>query len=178
MDKLIFMKKWYDAIMNDKIVETTPQEMAYILYAAAKYAFEGEKINFGSEFGPEFKGLGRAMPNIYSQMESIKEYGEKFQGVNQKYNDDEVRELASRGMTQKEICEELGYDSAKSKSLSSNKGYKEGRKMYLENKKLENDSFGKNSDSSLTEVERIAKTSEKKQEIAKTSEEKLDFFNF
>lgn len=128
--KLTFMKNWYDAIIEDEYVETSPQEMAYILYAAANYAFFGERIDIGKIFGENFKGLNRSMPTIYSQIDNIKEFGERNQGKNQKYDNDKVRELAAMGLTQKDICKELGYDVDKSKSLSSNKGYKEGVALY------------------------------------------------
>lgn len=128
--KLTFMKNWYDAIIEDKYVETSPQEMAYILYAAANYAFFGERIDMGEVFGEEFKGLNRSMPNIYSQMDNIKEFGERNKRVNQRYDNEKVKELAALGYTQKEVCLELGYDVDKSKSLSSNKGWKEGKAIF------------------------------------------------
>ena len=159
MDKFVFMKDWFDAEMQDENNQTTEQEMAYILFAAAKFAFTGEKINLGEVFGKEFKGLNRSMPNIYTQMEKIEKYNEKFQGVNQKYNDEEVKALAAQGMTQKEICGQLGYDVSKSKSLSSNRGYKEGRKLFLESGKKEKESIVQNSDSCDSSVKNCQITS-------------------
>lgn len=128
--KLTFMKQWYDALAEDQNLDLTEQDLAYILYAAARYAFADEKINIGEVFGKEFKGLNIAMPNIYSQMDNIKEFGERNKGVNQRYDNEKVKELAALGYTQKEVCLELGYDVDKSKSLSSNKGWKEGRALF------------------------------------------------
>ena len=76
MDKMIFMRDWYESIMNDEYIETTEQEMSYILYAAMQYCFTGEKINLGEVFGSEFRGLNRSMPNIYSQIDKIMSYKE------------------------------------------------------------------------------------------------------
>lgn len=165
-DRFTFMKDQFDAEMEDENNQTTEQEMAYILFAAAKFAFTGEKINIGEVFGKEFKGLNRSMPNIYTQIEKIINYGEKFQGANQKYNDEEVKALAAQGLTQKEICEQLGYDASKSKSLSSNKGYKEGRQLFLERKRLENESLGQNSDSCDSSSKNCQKTVNSSEKIA------------
>ena len=126
-DKMIFQKKWYESLMEDEYSDITEQEMAYILYAAMIYSFEGGRTDLSATFGPEFKSLNRVMPNIYSQIDSIENYNNKFQGKNQKYDNDAIRALAAEGYTQKEICLKLGYDPAKSRSLSSNKGYIEGR---------------------------------------------------
>ena len=134
-DKMIFTKQWYNAIMEDEYIQTTEQEMAYILYAAMQYSFTGEKIDLGVVFGNEFKGLNRSMPNIYSQIDNIMAHGVAAGKQNQTYDNDAIEELAAKGMTQKAICAELGYDVSKSKSLSSNPGYKKGRERYLQNKK-------------------------------------------
>lgn len=166
-DKLTFMKKWFEAEMNDEYNDTTEQEMAYILYAAAKYAFYEEKINMGEVFGNEFKSLNRAMPNIYSQMENIKEYGDSNGKKNQKYDNEAVKELAAAGFTQKEICEKLGYDISKSKSLSSNRGYKEGAAIYKERISQN----GKENDSS-------SKNCQNEQKLSKTINATVDSFQF
>ena len=134
MDKVVFQKDWYDAIMEDTFNDTTPQEMSYIMYAAAMYSFNGEKIDIGKVFGNEFRGLNRSMPNIYSQIDNIVSYGNDKIARNQKYDNDKIQALAAMGVTQKEICRQLGYDVSKSKALSSNPGYKSGRAQYLKNK--------------------------------------------
>ena len=40
--------------------------------------------------------------------------------------------MAAQGFTQVSICQQLGYDVSKSKSLSSNPGYKAGRELWKE----------------------------------------------
>ena len=132
-DSMIFQKAWFESIADDELLETSPQEMAYILYAAARYCYYDEKINMGEVFGNEFKSLNRDMPNIYTQIDKIANYGSTFgngKSGNQKYDSEKIEELARQGMTQKEICEELGYDVSKSRSLSSNAGYKRGRAAF------------------------------------------------
>lgn len=161
MDKFTFLKRWFDAEMQDENNQTTEQEMAYILFAAAKYAFEGEKINMGEVFGKDFRGLNRSMPNIYSQMDNIKIWTENNQNVNQKYDNESIKKLAEEGLTQKAICEKLGYDINKSKSLSSNAGYRAGRQIFLERKKKEKESLGQNSDSSVENCQKTSKNEEK-----------------
>lgn len=160
---MVFMKDWYQSIIDDEYVETSEQEMSYILYAAMQYCFTGEKINLGEVFGAEFKGLNRSMPNIYSQIDKIMSYNEKQGKKNQKYDNDAVEKLAARGLSQKEICRELGYDEKKSNSLSSNAGYKRGRAQFLnENSQFstEIDSFNKtvkNCQNSVQNCERTVK---------------------
>lgn len=129
--KLIFMKDQYDAIMNDDVEATTEQEMAYILFAAAQYAFNKEKINIGEVFGKEFKGLNRSMPNIYSQMDRIKIWTEEQGKINVKYDADAIKELKVNNptMTAKQICIELGYPEENARSLTSNKGWKEAQQI-------------------------------------------------
>lgn len=122
-DKLTFMKTWYDSVKGDKFNATTDQEMAYVLFAAYQYAVTGTPIDLGDVFGPEFRGLNRCMPNIYDQMDRIDNWGRENSGKNQKYDPDAIYRLAKLGRTQKEICEELGYDVSKYRSISSNKGW-------------------------------------------------------
>lgn len=152
-DKMIFQKDWYEGIVNNEYVETTEQEMAYILYAAMRYCFYDETIDLGETFGKEFKGLNRDMSNIYTQINKIKNWSENMSSKNQKYDDPRIKELAAKGYTQKQICIELGYDESKSKSLSSAALYKEGRAIFLASKKTGNDSSVKNcQELSTTEV--------------------------
>ena len=124
-DKMIFQRKWYDAIKNDEYIETTDQEMAYILYAAMIYSFEGERIDIGEVFGKEFKGLNRSMPNIYSQIDNIKDWSDKMSEAKRKYDPDRIRELRLQGYTAREICEIEGYDVNKANNITSNRGWKE-----------------------------------------------------
>ena len=53
-----------------------------------------------------------------------------------KDDNDAVRDLAAKGLSQKAICMELGYDVNKARSLSSNSGYREGRELYKKSQKL------------------------------------------
>ena len=143
-DRMIFKKDWYEGIVNNQYVKTSDEEMAYILYAAMRYCFYDETTDLGEKFGKEFSGLNRDMSNIYTQIDKIKNWGEEMSQKNQKYDDPRIKELAAKGYTQKQICIELGYDPAKSKSLSSVELYKEGRAIYLASKKTESDSSVKN----------------------------------
>lgn len=128
-DKFFFLKSWYDAILEDDYVKTTEQEMAYIVYAAMRYYFDGKPIDIGEIFGKEFQGLNRSMPNIYNQIDRIKGYD---QGRVTKYDAEEIKKLRLKGYTAKQICKELGYDEAAAKSLTSNAGWKEANRLRAE----------------------------------------------
>lgn len=143
-DKMIFQKDWYESMVNNQYVKTTEQEVSYMLYAAMRYCFYDEVVDLGAVFGPEFAGLNRDMSQIYPQIDKIKNWGDNMGAKNQKYDNPRIKELAAKGLTQKQICAELGYDTEKSKSLSSSTLYKEGRAIYLNSKKTENDSSVKN----------------------------------
>lgn len=131
-DTFKFQKDWYEAIVNDKYVNTTPQEMAYILYAAMQYAFnDGNPIDLGETFGREFVGLNRSMPNIYGQMDRIKNY-EKGKSSDT-YDHDAIYVLRMMDKKGKEICQILGYPLEKEKSLSSTRGWKKAKKDKEEN---------------------------------------------
>ena len=128
------MKKWFDDIWNDPNEETTEQEMAYIMYATLMYGFYGEKINIGEVFGAEFKGLNRSMPNIYGQIDNIKDYAENAGAAASKYDSDAIKELRLKGLTAKEVCAELGYPEEKARSITSNKGWVEAGKELRQGK--------------------------------------------
>lgn len=130
---MIFLKTWYENIMEDEYVPTSEQEMAYIMYAAAQYCFYQERIDIGEIFGKEFRGLNRSMATIYSQIDKMKQWTDNNVKTNQKYDNDKVYELAAQGKSQEEICLELGYDVSKKRSLSSNKGYRDGKAAYKQN---------------------------------------------
>ena len=126
-DTFKFQKDWYEAIVNDKYVSTTPQEMAYILYAAMQYAFnDGNPIDLGEVFGKEFGGLNRSMPNIYGQMDRIRNY-ERGKSSDT-YDHEAIYRLRMEGKKGKEICQILGYPLEKERSLSSTKGWKRAAK--------------------------------------------------
>ena len=116
------MKQWFDTIREDEnLGDITEQELAYVIYAAVHYGFSSEKINIGAIFGNEFKTLNYIMPNIYSQIDNIQNYGENK--VKAKYDDEAIYNLRLEGLTAKQICERLGYDVNKANSLTSNKGW-------------------------------------------------------
>ena len=123
-DKVTIMKKWINDIVEDPNVDASEQDLAYIIYAAYVYGTTGEKINIGEVFGKEFKMLNMIMPNIYGQIDNIKNY-DPSDGRNAKYDADAIRECRLRGLTAKETCIELGYPEAKARSITTNKGWKE-----------------------------------------------------
>lgn len=134
-DTFKFQKDWYEAILNDKYVKTTPQEMAYIVYAAMQYAFnDGQPIDLGETFGEQFRGLNRSMPNIYDQINRIRNY-EKNKNE-EKYDNDAIYKLRMEGKTGKEICQILGYPLERERSLSSTKGWKKAREDKKKNTEI------------------------------------------
>ena len=134
-DTFKFQKDWYNAILNDKYVKTTPQEMAYIVYAAMQYAFnDGQPIDLGETFGEQFRGLNRSMPNIYDQMNRIRNFERNKN--EEKYNNDAIYQLRMEGKTGKEICQILGYPLERERSLSSTKGWKKAREDKKKNTEI------------------------------------------
>lgn len=123
-DKMTIMKKWIDGIRNDENLEVTEQELAYIIYAMVSFGLDGDKVNIGEVFGKEFKHLNFAMSNIYTQVESIQNYGEEKKASVLKYDADRIYELRLEGYTAKEICAMEGYGEDKANNITSNKGWK------------------------------------------------------
>ena len=137
-DKVTLMKKWFDDIREDEnLFDLTETDIAYLIYAAAQYGFTGEKVNLGEVFGKEYRGLNMAMPNIYGQIDRIKNFNDKV-GGSIKYDSEAIKELRLKGMTALEICRELGYPAEKVKSLTSNKGWKEAGELMAAQKKNDN----------------------------------------
>lgn len=130
-EKMTVMAKWFADVREDPYLELTEQDMAYIMYATIQYGLTGEKTNFGEIFGDGYRALSMAMPNIYGQIDNIQHYNEGVGTV--KYDKDAIKELSSQGMTAKQVCEALGYPLDKAKSITSNKGWIEGRKMWKAN---------------------------------------------
>ena len=109
--------------------------MAYIVYAAMQYAFnDGQPIDLGETFGEQFRGLNRSMPNIYDQINRIKNY-EKNKNE-EKYDNDAIYQLRMEGKTGKEICQILGYPLERERSLSSTKGWKKAREDKKKNTEI------------------------------------------
>lgn len=127
-DKVTLMRKWFDDIVDDPNIDTTEQELAYMIYAAYMYGTTGEKVNIGEVFGKEFKLLNMMMPNIYGQIDNIMHY-DPSNGKNVKYDAEAIKECRLRGLSAKEICVELGYPEARSRSITSNKGWIEAGKI-------------------------------------------------
>ena len=132
-NEIIFVEKWYEDLINDEFSPLSAEEIAYIIYAAAVYEWTGEKTNFAETF--DRGDLNRVMAGFYPQIDSIRNYKVNMNvsptGGKQAYDNDAIKQLAAQGLSQKEICRRLGYDEAKSRSLSSNRGYREGREEYL-----------------------------------------------
>ena len=132
-NNIIFLEKWYEDLINDEFSPLSAEEVAYIMYAAAVYEWTGEKTNFAEIF--DRGDLNRVMAGFYPQIDSIRNYKVNMNvsptGGKQAYDNDAIKQLAAQGLSQKEICRRLGYDEAKSRSLSSNRGYREGREEYL-----------------------------------------------
>lgn len=132
-NNIVFLEKWKNELMEDEFSPLNEEEVAYIIYAAAIYCWTGEKTNFEEVF--DRVDLNRVMAPYYTQIDNIANYKVSM-GVNpargkQAYDSEAIRELAAQGLSQKEICKRLGYDESKSRSLSSNRGYREGREQYL-----------------------------------------------
>lgn len=183
MSEIIFLKKWEDSLRNAEIDPFTEEEIAFMMYAAVHYGRDGEKTDFEKVFNR--KDLNRVFNSYYVQIDSIKDFKNK-QGENnvaqgnQSYDNDAIKELAMQGYTQKEICRKLGYDEKKSRSLSSNKGYRAGIEIFKQlppqqqnelksKKKLEIvSSDSKKSEKVRNESE--INTSDKKEEVRNLSE--------
>ena len=128
---IVFLEQWKDELMNDEFCPLSDEEMAYVLYAAAMYSWTGQKTNFKDTFNRA--DLNRVMAPYYAQIDNILKYREGMrQNIKSRQTLDKeaIKDLASRGFTQKQICAELGYDEDKYKSISSNPGWKEGRRLF------------------------------------------------
>ena len=137
--KVTLKPKWFEDVKNDPNLDIDEQKLAYITYAATQYGFYQEKINIGEVFGKEFATLNYIMPNIYGQIDNMKNY-DPSDGGNIKYDAEAIKECRLKGMKAKEICKELGYPEDKSKSLTSNKGWVEANKILKEKEKsVQND---------------------------------------
>lgn len=137
MDNIIFLQDWFNELKEDEFSPLSNEEVSYILYAAAIYSWTGERTNFEETF--DRRDLNRVMAPYYAQIDKIKDYRaasgkNNIASGNQSYDSEKVKELAAQGVSQKKICQMLGYDETRSRSLSSNKGYKEGREIFLKQK--------------------------------------------
>lgn len=142
MSKIVILEDWIEDIKNDKNLAggINEQAIAYILYALYQYNVTGEQVDLGAIFGGAAGILNFVVSGLYSQVDKIKGVHKGSKGS--KYDNEAIEELAASGMGPKAICEELGLDPAKAKSLSSNKGYKAGRDRYLAKEKPSPQTFG------------------------------------
>ena len=181
-DKITLRKKWFDDVINDPNFETDEQELAYMIYAAVMYGFNGEKIDIGEVFGKEFKGLNRSMPNIYGQIDNIKNY-DFGTGNKTKYDAEMIRDLRLQGLTAKQICKELGISEDKARSLTSNRGWLEAGKILTEEGQTESQKSVQKSQISVqsqTEKSDLTCTdeSEKVRNGQKSVQKKSEIFQF
>ena len=130
MSKILIMDEWIKALQEDKNLggSLNAEGIACILYGLYEYNVSGERPDLGAIFGGNYGILNFAMPGLYTQIDKMK-------GINRgqktsKYDNEAIQELASLGFGPKDICERLGIDPSKAKSLASNKGYKAGRAIY------------------------------------------------
>ena len=165
---IVFLEQWKDELMNDEFSPLTEEEFAYILYAAAIYSWTGEKTNFKEVFNRA--DLNRVMAPYYTQIDNICNYREGMrQNIRgrQSLDKEAIKDLASRGYTQRQICEELGYDVDKLKSISSNPGWKEGRRIYLASAKVQNVTE-KGTESTESPTEKVQEDTEKVQNVTES----------
>lgn len=131
MNKVTIMEDWIKSLENDPIIGSSINETAVsmILYGLYQYGTTGEKVDLGAVFGQQFAVYNYALLGLYPQVDKMQKFS---RGVHKggKYDDEAIRELASKGLGPKAICIKLGYDPVAAKSISSNKGYKDGREEY------------------------------------------------
>lgn len=129
-DDIIWLDEWEKSLREDEFAPASNEDIAFMLYAASVYCKTGNKTNFAEVFNrPD---LNRAMAPYYLQIDKIIHFranngkNNKKEG-NQSYDAEKIKVLAMKGYTQKEICRVLGYDESKSRSLSTNTGYRTGK---------------------------------------------------
>ena len=133
------MEDWIKSLENDPIIGSTINETAVsmILYGLYQYGVSGEKVDLGEVFGKQFAVYNYALLGLYPQVDKMQKYSK---GVNKggKYDNDAIKELAMQGLGPKAICEQLGYDPAIAKSISTNRGYKEGKEIFKNGSQIHN----------------------------------------
>ena len=182
-DQIIFLQEWFNELANDEFTPASPEELAYILYAATRYSWFREKTNFEEVF--DRADLNKIMTTYYAQIDRITGYRENSGKNNQKYDNEAVKALAAKGLSQKAICMELGYDVSKARSLSSNSGYREGREIFKNSKDLsvsnktdETDIPDKNQKLSVSNKTDKTDESQKLSETDKNQSEKSEVVSF
>ena len=182
-DQIIFLQEWFNELANDEFTPASPEELAYILYAATRYSWFREKTNFEEVF--DRADLNKIMTTYYAQIDRITGYRENSGKNNKKYDNEAVKALAAKGLSQKAICMELGYDVSKARSLSSNSGYREGREIFKNSKDLsvsnktdETDIPDKNQKLSVSNKTDKTDESQKLSETDKNQSEKSEVVSF
>ena len=179
-DQIIFLQEWFNELANDEFTPASPEELAYILYAATRYSWFREKTNFEEVF--DRADLNKIMTTYYAQIDRITGYRENSGKNNQKYDNEAVKALAAKGLSQKAICMELGYDVSKARSLSSNSGYREGREIFKNSKDLsvpnKTDIPDKNQKLSVSNKTDKTDESQKLSETDKNQSEKSEVVSF
>lgn len=123
--KLLMLKDWFESISKT----LGPHDAAYVSYAIDYYSCYDEKLDIGKIFGEDVaKRIDPVLAAYYTQIDRINNKFVAGAGRKEKYDSDKLRELASQGKTAKQICEELGIEY--SRSIYSNKGYKEGHEKW------------------------------------------------
>ena len=172
---IVFLEQWKDDLLNDEFAPLSEEEIAYLIYAAATYCWSGEKTDFNEVFNrPD---LNRVMAPYYTQIDNIVNYKDNMKKVTegkQTFDNDAIKELAAQGVSQKEICRRLGYDEARSRSLSSNRGYREGRAIFMSTPKMLSQNQSEKSESVSSESESQSVESESKKKSELTNPDKTD----
>ena len=170
-DNIIWLDKWEKTLREDEFAPASNEDIAFMLYAAKVYCMTGNKTNFKEVFNrPD---LNKAMAPYYPQIDSIVNYrvdqgkNNKKQG-NQSYDNERVKNLAMRGYTQKQICITLGYDESKSRSLSSNAGYRAGKAEFDQLSAAQKSAL---KSQATLEVEKLTKTDSENVELTETDSE-------
>lgn len=129
-----FSEEWYKELTDkNNFLNLTEEEVCLVIAAVCIYGIAGMRLDL-SNFNAGSDKLNGIANGYYGQVDRI--LNRKVSGKNKKYDDEAIEKLAREGKSQTEICKALGYDVSKSKSLSSNKGYKKGRRDFLEKKEF------------------------------------------
>ncbi len=119
--KVVLLKDWVDSLNK----ELSPDDAAKVIYAIVNYSLYGTKL--------DMKSLNALAESYYTQIDKIlKRYPNGVGGRREKYDSEKIKVLASQGMNLQDICKELGIEF--SRGIYSNRGYKEGREIYLKAK--------------------------------------------
>jgi hypothetical protein len=138
-NKVTIMADWIKSLIDDSKVGAGMNEtcVAYVLYGVFQYGVYGEKVDLGATFGQQFGVLNYVLSTLYPQIDKMQNFS-KGEHKGGKYDNDAIKELAMQGLGPKAICEQLGYDPAIAKSISTNRGYKEGKEIFKNGSQIHN----------------------------------------